>query len=252
MPSPALARSRPIFASRMLVVIDDGRLEAVARFVEVVLPVHVLPESVVDAIDPDLDEHEQVPGLGLDEPLHDLEALVGHGVDLAQDLVAVLRAEDDVEDVGPEPLLDLRLEAGRPGRFLPRPRGRDEAGDEVPGHGIGRVARRHADEGACPARFADVVPEALLFDRLRVGDPHLVVGIARAVAEAVEPQPSRVEPGGHDHPGRDGDGRIGAAELSPEPFFDQPVQDRELRAPVEDDLGRRAVEPDDDDLPVIH
>ena len=235
-----------------LVVIDDGVLEAVPRLVQVMVVVHVLPEGVVDPVDADLDEHEQVPGLGLDQPVHDLEPLLRHGVDLAQDLIAVLGPEDDVEDVRPEALLDLGLEPGRIGRLLPGPRRRDEAGDEVPGDRIRRVARRHADERARPARLADVVPEPLLVHRLGIGDPHLVVGIALAVAEAVEAQPPRVGPGRHDHPGRDGDGRVGAAELAPQPLLHEPLEDRELVPPVEDDLGRGAVEPDHEDLAVIH
>ncbi len=206
----------------------------------------------MDAVDPDLDEPEQVPGLGLEEPFHDLEALLGHGVDLTEDLVPVLRPEDDVEDVGPEALLDLGLEPGRPGRLLAGAGRRDEAGDEVPGDGVRRVGRRHADERARAAGLADVVPELLLLDRLGVGDPHLVVGIALAVAEAVETQPPRIEARGHDHPGRDGDGRVGAPELAPQPPLHEPLEDRELVAPVEDDLGRGAVEADDQDLPVIH
>ena len=190
--------------------------------------------------------------MAVDEPVHDLEPLLGHGVDLAEDLVPVLGPEDDVEDVGPEALLDLRLEPGREGRLLARPRRRDEAGDEVPGHGIGRVARRDADEGAPPAGLADVVPELLLADRLGVGDPHLVVGVALAMAEAVEAQAAGVEARGHDHPGGDGDGRVGAPELAAESLLHEALEDGELVAAVEDDLGRRAVEPDDEDLPVIH
>ena len=91
----------------VLVIVEDDVLVFVPGLVEVVLVVHVLPEGVLDPVDADLDEHEEVPGLVPDEPVHDLEPLVGHLVDLGQDLVAVLGPEDDVEDVGAEALLDL-------------------------------------------------------------------------------------------------------------------------------------------------
>ncbi len=85
--------------------------------------VHELPESVVDPVDADLDEHEEVPGLPGDEPFHDLEPLLGHGVDLVEDLVPVLGPENDIEDVRAEPLLDLALEGGGKVYSLPGPGG---------------------------------------------------------------------------------------------------------------------------------
>ncbi len=72
------------------------------------------------------------------------------------------------------------------------------------------------------------------------------------MAEAVEAQAARVETRGHDHPGGDGDGRVRTAEAAVKPALHEALEDGELVAAVEDDLGRRAVEPDDKDLPVIH
>lgn len=133
-----------------LVVIDDGVLVPVPRLMKVMGRVHELPEGVVDPVDADLDEHEEVPGLPGDEPFHDLEPLLGHGVDLGEDLVPVLGPENDIKDVRAEPLLDLALEGGREGVLLARPRRGDEAGDHVAGDGVDRVARRDADQGAFP------------------------------------------------------------------------------------------------------
>ena len=70
--------------------------------------VQVLPEAVMHPVDAHLDHREELPGLRLEQVLGEPEALVGHLVDLPQQVVLVVGAEvRAVEQVLADDLLDL-------------------------------------------------------------------------------------------------------------------------------------------------
>jgi hypothetical protein len=65
------------------VVVEDRPLVGAVRHVLAVGRIHVLPEAVVDAVGAHLDHCEELPPLGAQEVIGELEAPVGHLVDLA-------------------------------------------------------------------------------------------------------------------------------------------------------------------------
>ncbi len=96
------------------VVVEDRRLELVARLVLAVLRVHELPETVVDAVVTHLHHREQLPRPSRQQVLGQLEAPVGHVVELLEQPRLVLRAEVlHVEDVLADDVSHLVLEARR-------------------------------------------------------------------------------------------------------------------------------------------
>ena len=86
----------------------------VARLVEHVLRIVVLPEAVVHAVEADLDELEVVPLRVLQEVPHDLEMLAAHRVDLVLEPLLVAGAKSlDVDRILADQRGDLRLRRGR-------------------------------------------------------------------------------------------------------------------------------------------
>ena len=77
----------------VLVVVADHVLVRAAGLVLAVLGVHVLPEAVMDPVGAHLDEGEELPRLRREEVVGEPEALVGHLVDLPQEVVLVVGAE---------------------------------------------------------------------------------------------------------------------------------------------------------------
>ncbi len=88
-------QSQPLanLAVEVDIVVADGIFVGVARLVQGVALVKVLPEAMVDAIHAHVHVHEKVPGLGRHQVLDQLVVLIGQLVDLLQQVVLVLGAE---------------------------------------------------------------------------------------------------------------------------------------------------------------
>ena len=146
-------------------------------------------------------------GFVLRQVVGELEALVGHLVDLAQEVVLVLRAElRAVEEVLADDVLDL-VAQGRRERVLRLRRGRQEARDH---HAVERPHGEragHAEHDAAQAAPPDDVPQARLLDGGAVGDEEAVVGVVGAVAEAVDAEVARRPARHHAGPRRHRDRR---------------------------------------------
>ena len=230
----------------MDVVVVDRVLEAVARLVAGVPRVHVAPVTVMDPVHAHVHEHEVVVALAGQEPARDVEVLVGEGVDVAEDLVLVVRAEVrhvDQELAG-DPALDLRPQRGREGE-LAAVVGREEAADNVAVDRLDRIGLRHADGRHPPAVGAEVVPHSWMADVERGGDAQPLVRAIQAVAEAVDPQLPGIAAGHHGRPGGHGDRGHRALERAVDAAPHQLVEDGQVGAPaVEDELRRGAVEAD--------
>ena len=191
----------------MDVVVEDRLLVGAARHVLAVGRVHVLPEAVVDAVGAHLDHGEELPRLRAQEVLGELEALVGHLVDLAQEVVLVLRAElRAVEEVLADDVLDL-VAQGRRERVLRLRRGRQEARDHDAVERPHGERARHAQHDAAQPAPPDDVPQARLLDGGAVGDEEAVVGVVGAVAEAVDAEVARRPARHHAGPRRHRDRR---------------------------------------------
>ena len=233
----------------VLVVVEDRVLERVARHVLAVLRVHHLPEAVVHAVDAHLDHGEELPRPRVEQVLGEGEAPVGHLVDLAQEVVLVVRAEvADVEEVLADRLLDLPLEHGRE-RVLAVDRRGQEAADHDPVERARRVGARDAEDDRGLAGARGEVPEARLLDRRRVGDEEVVVGVVGAVAEAVDAQVAGRPARHHAGPRRDGDRRDHGGEAAVCAALHEAGEHGELVAPaLEQERGLRTVQSDDHHL----
>ena len=188
-------------------VVEDRVGVGPVRLVAVVELVQVLPEAVVHAVEPDLDEREQLPRLRLEQVLGEPEALVGHLVDLPQQVVLVLGAEvRAVEEVLAHDLLDLAGEQRRV-REAALARRRQEAADHDAVQRPRRVRARHADHDRRLSVARCHVPEARRVNRRAVGDDEVVVRVVGAVPEAVDPEIAGCAAGHHAAPGGHGDGR---------------------------------------------
>ena len=191
----------------MDVVVQDRPLVGAVRHVLAVGRIHVLPEAVVDAVRAHLDHCEELPRLGAQEVIGELEAPVGHLVDLAQEVVLVLRAElGAVEEVLAHDVLDLVAQGGWE-RVLGLRRGRQEARDHDAVERPDGEGARHAQHDAAHAAPSEDVPQPRLLDGRPVGDEEAVVGVVGAVAEAVDAQVARRPARHHAGPGRDRDRR---------------------------------------------
>ena len=189
------------------VVVEDRVLVRAARDVLAVLRVHVLPEAVVHPVVAHLDHREQLPGLRREQVLGEREAPVGHLVDLAEEVLLVLRAKVlDVEHVLADDLLDLAPQHRRV-RVLRLRRRRQEAGDHDAVERPRRERAGHAEDDRALAVARRVVPQARLLDRRAVGDEHLVVRVVGAVAEAVDAEVARRAARHHAGPRGHGDRR---------------------------------------------
>ena len=244
----ALEQLADLVVEVLVVALDDAAV-AMAGLVRGVRGVEVAPERVVEPVEPDLDHHEEVPLARVEQVPRDREVLLGHRVDLGEDAVAVVAAEvADVHLVGAGEPLDLVAELGRVGvRVAPRVR-REEVRHEDAverGDGVGLGDAQH--DRAAP-RPAEAVPEALRGDRPRVGGAHRRVVVRGAVAEAVDAEVARLQPGHHAAPGGDRDRRVDAAQP---PRRARAHQAREVGQLVEPGVERErrlgAVEPDDGD-----
>ena len=91
-------------------------LERAVGLVQDVLGVVVLPEPVVDAVQPDVDELEIVPLLVLEQVPHDLELRAAHGEDLVAEPGLVVGAEAlDVDRIMAHQLADFSARVRRDG-----------------------------------------------------------------------------------------------------------------------------------------
>jgi hypothetical protein len=157
-----------------------------ARLVEPVEAIVVLPEAVMDPIHAHLDEHEEVPGARAQEVLDEREALLRHLVDLVEDALLLIGAELlHVEDVLADELLHLPLERRRVRVGALRVRG-EEAGHHLPVHRPRGVGLGDAHQDHVLAGLRQEIPDTRLLHARRVGDHELLVGVVAAVAEAVE------------------------------------------------------------------
>ena len=119
------------------VVVEDRVFVRVPRLVLAVLRIHELPEAVMHAVGPHLDHREERPRLRLEQVLGQSEPAVGHLVDLAQEVLLVVRAEVlRVEEVLADDLRDLVLQRRRV-RVLRVERRRQEAPDH---HAVQRAS----------------------------------------------------------------------------------------------------------------
>ena len=111
------------------VVVEDRVLVLAAGLVLSVLGIHELPEPVVHPVRAHLDHREERPRLRLREVLGQLEAPIGHLVNLAEQVMLVVGAEVfGVEDVLADDVFDLVPQRGRI-RVLALERRREEAAD---------------------------------------------------------------------------------------------------------------------------
>ena len=100
------------------IVIADGVDERVAGHMFGVLRVHVLPEGVMDAVDADLHQHEEVPGLRANPMVSQFEALLRHLVDLAEQPLFVFCAKTRyVHHILADERLDLGAQIIRVGKL---------------------------------------------------------------------------------------------------------------------------------------
>ena len=137
----------------VLVVLEDRVLVRVPGDELAVLRVHQLPEAVVHAVDAHLDHGEELPRLRLEQVLGQLEAPVGHLVDLAQQVVLVVGAEvAHVEVVLADRLLDLALEHRREGVRALDPRRQEAADHDAVERARGVGARNAEDDRRLPRR----------------------------------------------------------------------------------------------------
>jgi hypothetical protein len=205
----------------------------------------LLPEGVVHPVEADLDEREQLPRPRLEQVLGEPEALVGHLVDLPEQVVLVVGAEvRAVELVLADDPLDLAREQRRVGeRALAR--GRQEAADE---HAVERPRRVGAgdadhDRGLAVARRH--VPQPRRADRRAVGHAQVVVRVVDAVAEAVDAEVAGRAARHHAAPRRHRDRRVDRAQAPVTAARHQARERRQLVAPaVEHERRLGAVEPD--------
>jgi hypothetical protein len=65
------------------------------------------------------------------------------------------------------------------------------------------------------------------------------------VPEAVKTEPACILAGGHDHPGRDGDRRVGTPHFAVAAGLDEPPKHGKLIPLIEDDIGRGRIQPYD-------
>ena len=70
-----------------------ARSNALPGLVEAVLGVDEAPEAVVDAVGAHLDHEEEIPRPRLEQVLGDAEPLLGHLLDLGEQLLLFVRAE---------------------------------------------------------------------------------------------------------------------------------------------------------------
>ena len=233
----------------VLVVVEDRVLVGVAGLVLAVLGVHVLPEAVVHAVGAHLDHREELPRLRREQVLGEREALVGHLVDLAQQVVLVVGAElRAVEQVLADDLADLVAQRGRE-RVPALERRRQEAADHGAAQRARRERARHAEDDRAAAAAADEIPEARRPDRRAVRDEGAVVGVVGAVAEAVDAEVARRAARHHAGPGRHGDRRHHRREAPGDAALGEPGQHREPVAPaLEHERRLGAIQPDDDRL----
>ncbi len=231
------------------VVVAERRLVLVARLVERVGGIPVLPEHVVEAIRRDLTQHEEVPRL-LDRQLApDPEASLGHLEHLVQcDVVSRPTEVRDVEDVVvalSELADDLGLELGGIGPGLGRGRGQ-EASDPPSGERPRRrERRRNADQQRSHPFGAEHVPDRGLLHGVGRRDRQSLVAGVLAVAKAVDPQLTGRLAGHRARPGGDRDRRRDARQVPPHPALHQRVDVRRFGGEVaEQQLGRRTVQPD--------
>ena len=77
--------------------------------------IHITPEGMVDPVHAHVDHHEEVAAAAVEQSMADGEALLGHRVDVPQDLLLVVGAEvrHVREEPALDPPLDRRLQLGR-------------------------------------------------------------------------------------------------------------------------------------------
>ena len=195
------------------VIVVDRLAERAIRLVQDVLGVVVLPEPVVDPVQPDVDEVEIVPLLGLEQVAHDLELSPAHGEDLVAEPGLVVGAEAlDIDRVVAHQLADLVRELGRMSEDVLVGVGRQEAAHGEPVDPARGISRRHADDDRPLPLAGELVPDGRLGDRPRRGDPQARVGMIDPVAEAVDAERAGVLAGRQAHPGGDRDRRDHALE----------------------------------------
>jgi hypothetical protein len=112
-------------------VVADGMLERIARHVFRMDGIHAAPEAVMDTVYPHLDEHEEVPGLGLHQVLRHDKLLFRLGIDPTQQSLLIGGTKIlDVEQVAAGDALDLVLQLGGVG-VLPLGRWREKVGHHI-------------------------------------------------------------------------------------------------------------------------
>ena len=76
---------------------------------------HAAPEGMVDPVHAHVDHHEEVVAAAVEQSMAGGEALLGHRVDVPQDLILVVGAEvrHVDEELALDPPLDRRLQLGR-------------------------------------------------------------------------------------------------------------------------------------------
>ena len=140
----------------------------------------VLPETVVHAVETDLDELEVVPLHAGHEMTHDPEMLARHVVDLVLQPGLVVGAEAlDVHRVLTDQPRDLVLHRSRRGVVVLRGVGREKAADADAVDLSRRKARRHADDhGLAPGR-AERIPNRRRGDRRGIHRAERIVRMSR-------------------------------------------------------------------------
>ena len=141
---------------------------------EVMLLIKELPEGMVRPVDPDLDEHKQIPFFVLQQVLYYFEPSLSHLVKLRQEIIPFLKAKVNVEDILSNQVLDLNFQLWRIRVFTIAPRGH-ETGDEVAIDLEGRVRGRHTNQARFLVCLFQNIPDSPLADFPRVGNPHISV-----------------------------------------------------------------------------
>ncbi len=230
------------------VVVVHRLLERRIRLVQDVLRVVVLPEPVMDPVEPDVNEVEVVPLLGPDQMPDDLELRPAHGEDRVAEPGLVLGAEArGVHRVVAHQLADLVGELGRVREDVLVGIGREEAAHGQPVDLPRGIAGRHADDDRPLPLAGQVIPDGRLGDRPRRGDAQARIRVVRAVAEAIDAQRAGILAGCQAHPGRHRDRRDHALQPAVAAHLHQPPDVGQVLV-AEEQLGRGTVEAQDEDL----
>jgi hypothetical protein len=167
--------------------------------------------------------------------LREREATIRHLVHLAEKVILVVCSEVlRVEDVLPHDVRDLVLEAGGI-RVATLERRRQEAADHDAVQRSGREGAGNAEDDRRPTGPGHEVPEPRRLDRGARRDEASVVGVVRAVAEAVDAEIAGRPARHHAGPGRNRDRRDDRGQASVRAPAHETGDRRELIAPALED-----------------